>query len=79
MNNLNVTELFEKIHSFISRPALFALLGLLCILFGVASFVLTFHWNKYAIDKSTIVKAQGIYFLGGALIMLIAFISIILY
>ena len=79
MNNLNMTLVLEKLHSFISQPALFVGLGLLCIVFGVASFVLTFHWNKYAIDKSTIVTAQTIYFLGGVLIILIAFISVILY
>ncbi len=79
MNSINVTQLLEKLNHFVSRPILFALLGILCVIFGVASFVLMFHWNKYAVDKSTIVTAQAIYFLGGVLIMIVALVSVILY
>jgi len=73
------TEVLGKLHGFISQPILFGVFGILCIIFGVASFVLLFHWNRYAIDKSMIITAQAVYFLGGALILLIGFISVILY
>jgi len=79
MNSFNLPAILEKLHSFISAPILFALIGLLCIVFALASWVLVFHWNKYAIDKSDILAAQLIYFLGGLLIIFIAMISAILY
>lgn len=76
---MNITEVLGKLHDFISQPVLFVLFGLICIVFGVSSFVLMFHWNRYAIDKSAIVTAQSVFFLGGVLIILIAFLSVILY
>ena len=76
---MNAIEVLGKLHNFISQPILFGVFGLICIFFGISSFVLLFHWNKYAIDKSAIVTAQAIYFLGGALILLIGFLSVILY
>lgn len=76
---MNITEVLAKLHDFLSQPALFGIFGLMCIIFGVSSFILLFHWSRYAIDKSAIVTAQAIYFLGGALILLIGFISVILY
>lgn len=76
---MNTTEVLGKLHDFISQPILFGFLGLLCIIFGISSFVLMFHWNRYAIDKSMIITAQAIYFLGGAFIILLGFISVILY
>lgn len=76
---MTTIEVLGKLHDFISQPVLFAVFGVMCIIFGISSFVLLFHWNKYAIDKSAIVTAQSIYFLGGAMILLVAFISILLY
>lgn len=76
---MNTIEVFGKLHDFISQSALFALLGLIFIFFGIASFILIFHWNRYAVDKSAIIAAQAIYFLGGAFILLIGFISVLLY
>jgi hypothetical protein len=76
---MNTVEVLWKLHDFISKPILFVILGLLCVVFGVASWVLLFHWNHYAIDKSAIVTAQAVYFLGGALIILVTFISVFLY
>jgi UPF0716 family protein affecting phage T7 exclusion len=76
---MNMVEVLNRLHDFISQPILFAIFGLLCIIFGVSSFVLLFHWNRYAIDKSVIISAQAIYFLGGVLLLLIGFISVILY
>ena len=76
---MNTIEVLGKLHDFISQPILFAVFGLLCIVFGVVSFVLMFHWNRYAIDKEAIVNAQSIFFLGGVLILMLAFFSIILY
>ena len=72
-------DIFSKLHDIISQPLLFAVFGLVCVVFGLSSFVLLFHWDRYAIDRSKIVTAQMIYFLGGALILLIGFISVILY
>lgn len=77
--NIDMIDVLGKLHDFISKPILFALLGIMCVVFGLASLVLTFHWNKYSIDKSLIIKAQAIYFIGGAFIIFIALISIILY
>ena len=79
MNNLNLVQVFEKVHVFISQPVLFVVLGLLCVVFGLASFVLVFHWSKYAIDKSAILTAQAVYFLGGVMIIIVAFVATILY
>jgi len=76
---MSTTEVLGELHGFISQPILFAVLGVICIIFGISSFVLLFHWSHYAIDKSEINEAQAIYFLGGAFILLIAFISVILY
>ena len=76
---MNTIEVFGKLHDFISQSALFAILGLVFIFFGICSFVLIFHWNKYAVDKSAIIAAQAVYFLGGTLILFIGFISILLY
>jgi hypothetical protein len=77
--HMNTTEVLGKLHDFISQPILFAVFGLICIVFGISSFILLFHWDRYAIDKSMIVTARAIYFLGGALILLIGLISVILY
>ncbi len=74
-----MTQFLEKIHGFVTQPSLFVALGLVCIFFGIASFVLMFHWTKYAVDKSAILTAQAAYYLGGALILVIGFISILLY
>ena len=79
MNPQSLPIILEKLHSFISPAFLFVVLGLLCIFFGIASFVLMFHWNRYAIDKSSIVSAEAIYFLGGILIMIIGFVSVLLF
>ena len=76
---MNIAEVLGNLHSFISRPILFAILGILCIAFGVSSLVLLFHWDRYAIDKSIIIMAQAIFFIGGAAILLIGFISVVLY
>ena len=76
---MNITEVLGKLHDFISQPILFALFGVFLIIFGVSSWVLLFHWDKYAIDKSSIITARTIYFLGGALILFIGFISVVLY
>ncbi|HAO64722.1 TPA: hypothetical protein DCQ44_01940 [Candidatus Taylorbacteria bacterium] len=76
---MNTTEVLGRLHDFISKPILFVIFGILCVAFGLVSFILLFHWDRYAIDKSAIVKAQSIFFLGGAAILLIAFISVILY
>jgi hypothetical protein len=76
---MNTIEVLEKLHNFISQPILFAIFVLMVIIFGVSGFVLLFHWNRYAVDKSMIVTAQTVYFLGGALILLIGFVSVILY
>lgn len=72
-------DFFGRLHDFISQPILFAVFGLLCVVFGLSSLVLLFHWDRYAIDRLKIVTAQVIYFFGGAFILLIAFISAILY
>jgi hypothetical protein len=76
---MNTIDVLGRLHDFISQPILFAIFGVLCIIFGVSSFVLMFHWNRYAIDKSVIVTTQAIYFIGGAFIILLGFISVILY
>jgi hypothetical protein len=76
---MNATEALERLHDIISQPILFAVFGVMCVIFGVSTFVLLFHWGKYAIDKSAIVSAQMIYFLGVAFIIFIALISVILY
>ena len=76
---MNSTEVLGQLHDFISKPILFAVFGIICIIFGVTSLVLTFHWNRYAIDKSTIRTVQAIYFLGGAFIIFLSFLSVILY
>ena len=76
---MNAIDILGKLHDFISKPILFLIFAVLVIVFGVSSFILTFHWNKYAIDKTAIITAQSIFFLGGALILLFAFISVILY
>jgi hypothetical protein len=76
---MNAVDVLGKLHNFISQPVLFAVFGLMCIVFGISSFVLMFHWSRYAIDKSVIVTAQAVYFLGGALVILIGFLSVVLY
>lgn len=76
---MNMIDVFGKLHDFISTPILFAIFGLVCIFFGVSSLVLLFHWNKYAVDKTVVITAQSIFFLGGFFILLIGFISILLY
>ena len=76
---MNAIEVLGNLHSFISKPFLFVVFGLLCIFFGIVSFILLFHWDKYALDKSTIITAQAVFFLGGAFIILIAFLSVLLY
>ena len=79
MNNFDVSVVFDKLFSFVSKPALFGALGLLLVVFVLSSIVLTFHWDKYAIDKSDISTARKIYFLGAALIILVAVVSVILF
>lgn len=76
---MNVTDVLGKLHDFISHPILFVIFGLLCIIFGISSFVLLFHWSRYAIDKSAIRIVRAVYFLGGFFILLVGFISVILY
>lgn len=77
--DMNITEVLGKLHDFIPQSVLFAFFGLICLVFAITSFVLIYHWNKYAIDKSSIVTAQSIYFIGVAFILLLAFLSVILY
>jgi hypothetical protein len=77
--HMNTVDVLGKLHDSISQPVLFAIFGILCIIFGISSFVLIFHWNRYAIDKSMIITAQAVYFLGGALIILVGFLSVVLY
>ena len=76
---MNSTEILGNLHSFISKPILFAVFGVLCLVFAIVSLVLLFHWDKYALDKTTIITAQAIFFIGGAFILLIAFLSVLLY
>ena len=79
MNNFNATEIINRLPAVVSQPILLIGLGLLCIVFCLTSFVLVYHWNHYSIDRSSIVSAQAVYFLGGLLILLIAIVSVILY
>lgn len=76
---MDTIEVLGKLHDLISRPILFAVFGVMCVILGVAGWVLLFHWNRYAIDKQAVITAEGIFFIGVALILLIGFISILLY
>lgn len=76
---MNTIEVLGKLHDFISKPVLFAAFGVICVILGVAGWILLFHWNRYAIDRTTIITAESIFFIGVALILLIGFISILLY
>jgi hypothetical protein len=76
---MNTIEVLGKLHDFISQPVLFVVFGLMCVVFGISSFVLLFHWDRYAVDNSMVASARAVYFLGGALILMIGFVSIILF
>jgi hypothetical protein len=76
---MDTTEVLGRLHDFLSHGILFVVLGILCAGFAAASFVLLFHWSRYALDKSVIVKAKAFFFLGGGFIILIGLVSVILY
>jgi hypothetical protein len=76
---MNAIEIFSKLHDIVPQSVLFSIFGLMCIIFGVSSFVLIFHWNRYAMDRAAIFMAQAVYFLGGLLILFIGFASVVSY
>ncbi|TAL49257.1 hypothetical protein EPN83_01830 [Patescibacteria group bacterium] len=55
---------------------LFGVFGFFIALFLVISAVLLYHWRTYGMKNTTIAFAETIYFLGSALFLFVALISL---
>ncbi|MEX0672918.1 MAG: hypothetical protein WDZ82_01795 [Candidatus Paceibacterota bacterium] len=74
------SDLTSVIAEYATSPGgLWALFGLVLGLIATVSFILHYHWRYYGVNRTVIVRAQFIYFVGVAIILSVTFLSLTLY